>query len=39
MRTRTIRRNKAKIDWRRKNKINKNKLSFTDFWRKNITKY
>lgn len=39
MKTRRERREEAKIDWRRKNKRNKKKISFTDFWRKNISKF
>lgn len=39
MKLRRERRNEAKIEWRRKNKRNKNKISFTEFWRKNITKF
>lgn len=39
MKLRRERRNEAKIEWRRKNKRNKKKISFTEFWRKNIRKF
>ena len=38
MRNRTIRRDKAKKDWRIAKKKNKNRISFTKFWRKKLKK-
>lgn len=38
MRNRTIRREEAKKDWRKSKKRNKNRISFTEFWRKRLKK-
>lgn len=34
MRNRSIRRKKAKEEWRNKKRLNKTKLNFVEFWRK-----